>query len=805
MYDATDPGQLIDAESLQRIIRGIQRVEAALINHDDQPPYITRKHQDKFRVIRGRSIGNQSGDVVVMNSVVPLSGGRDPSAKDTAVEVRVANIYFPKTLGTDQWFDAVFSPNVLPASDARSGGIQVDWECLESGSGIAGTGFRRFQLAQNKFSYESPALVYWLSQADALVGTGYVYDPESYFSGAMAGYTPGRSFRGVALLRGDMGTGTGGERWEIVDMEGYARWITGTAHTGTPATYTFAGVYPVSDNYLTREPYNPGDTISTTTTQLLNPIDGEPVLLMLESADGVTYGNPIYLPICARDRSVFLRIYGTPGTDGGVPKTGNVFPGLYCNDFAAANPSTEATTPCWVTDLRGHTYLPQNQYYTGRFDGFWTNGTDTRPRFVISAGLRAVTGYTGTAVKASDATFQIGFITPMYGPAPTGTTMTVEQVFAVGYASGQFLMAIETEDGHWINTPDTGKVRVSSSDMMPDYLYNSLTDTGVYTGTDQTLVKGQQVLVDGSTQNYSLRLFIDNPAGGGTGGGGAFYSAGCGLTLTGTQFSFDYDTVAGTDVLSSGLSKGTGPGCPYLKAIVNIAPGIISTAAPVMSYHLGAGGFSAYDPGEGQVKAMRRTTDPSMFLDFDGASTIENWSQVTPLAVGDQVLVATTREGDQFAIPITPNSDKWVIITASIPAATATGVTVTASTFSAALATINDATSQMTATGTNVTVRHWGEYSISTPATNHPLVGLIRPSGAYYDLVGLFRQPTQVVVDTTGNSLRVRIKTNEGNYLDGTINVADLLNALSGYAAAGNQSIGHDASGATQWQSDGSC
>lgn len=66
-------------------------------------------------------------------------------------------------------------------------------------------------------------------------------------------------------------------------------------------------------------------------------------------------------------------------------------------------------------------------------------------------------------------------------------------------------------------------------------------------------------------------------------------------------------------------------------------------------------------------------------------------------------------------------------------------------------------------------------------------------------------RPTAVTVDTTGASLRVTLTLADGTSINGTLAIASLLNALAGYVAGNDQSIGHDASGSTEWQDDGAC
>lgn len=67
-------------------------------------------------------------------------------------------------------------------------------------------------------------------------------------------------------------------------------------------------------------------------------------------------------------------------------------------------------------------------------------------------------------------------------------------------------------------------------------------------------------------------------------------------------------------------------------------------------------------------------------------------------------------------------------------------------------------------------------------------------------------RPASLVLDTTGNSLRLTITLQDATTISGTIAVRDILNVLQGYTAANDQSIGHDdSSGVTEWQDDGAC
>jgi hypothetical protein len=541
--DPNDPGFNLDENSLRRMIRGILRTETAPFSTAGPTPLYPRT-VDKPRLIRGRSTADQNGPVITIDTVTRLAGGHDPSGGNPDTVIRVANHIFPRNLVSEQWVEAIFSPNVLSSDNPLSGGERVDWELLETGDSGTNATFRRFVLAIGKFSTTDNVLVYWLDNDNNQTGTEVVYDPELLFAGQPEDYVgtePG--FHGIAQLRDDLGTaGTYGQRWEIVAMEGFARWVTGTyQQSGTSEAYKFTGVYTTRDQWCRKPPQDIGGNlrIGEVTDVLVEPIDGDVVLLNLLDSDGNEESwMPYYLPVAVKDRDAIVQVRSFSGGDPAgypVPKqTGDVFPGKYGASLAAAAPA-DSDTPndCWITDLRGHTILANRSFHLGKFVGLITAGTGVeRPQFAISAPLRAVVGATTTAVRADTGTFLISALTPMYGNAPP-QPLVVEQTFPCGYASGQLVMALETETGIWVNTPDAGKIRTSSADMIPEYGYDTFINHAAYNGTYHKLVYIEEVLKDVDTQNFGLRAFTDRATGTGNTGTAEIHS------LTGVDLSVE--------------------------------------------------------------------------------------------------------------------------------------------------------------------------------------------------------------------------------------------------------------------------
>lgn len=170
---------------------------------------------EKFRLIRGQSVGIQSGTTILIDNVIELSGGLDPSAGDTATQVRVANI-FSQTYADNEYVDAVYSPGIATSPDA-------DWETLKSGSSTPSPPLRWFELTAAKATTDATATAKFLDDAGNMIGDEVtLYDSLGRFYGKAADYVGTiDGFRGIALQRTDLG-GIETDRWEIVAMEGFA-------------------------------------------------------------------------------------------------------------------------------------------------------------------------------------------------------------------------------------------------------------------------------------------------------------------------------------------------------------------------------------------------------------------------------------------------------------------------------------------------------------------------------------------------------------------------------------------------------
>lgn len=82
---------------------------------------------EKFRIIRGQSFGAQSGSIIQLDNIWPLSGGLDPSNGNSATLVPVYNI-FSKSYADNELVNAVYS-------EGETGGVDVHWETLKTGGG----------------------------------------------------------------------------------------------------------------------------------------------------------------------------------------------------------------------------------------------------------------------------------------------------------------------------------------------------------------------------------------------------------------------------------------------------------------------------------------------------------------------------------------------------------------------------------------------------------------------------------------------------------------------------------------------
>ena len=129
---------------------------------------------------------------------------------------------------------------------------------------------------------------------------------------------------------------------------------------------------------------------------------------------------------------------------------------------------------------------------------------------VAKDGVRIVRGEATADVATSATTFQIDNLVALNGTAPA-SPLEVTMAFPVGYAENQTVMAMENinSPGQWINTPDSGRLRTSSSDMHPNFLLVKMKDQAGYVEADHELIYADQVLSDfgDGTLEGTIRLF----------------------------------------------------------------------------------------------------------------------------------------------------------------------------------------------------------------------------------------------------------------------------------------------------------
>ena len=82
---------------------------------------------ENYRLIRGQSVGIQSGATILIDNVIVLAGGIDPSDANPATQVRIANI-FSQTYADNELIDAAYSPAVVASP-------LTDWETLKTSTG----------------------------------------------------------------------------------------------------------------------------------------------------------------------------------------------------------------------------------------------------------------------------------------------------------------------------------------------------------------------------------------------------------------------------------------------------------------------------------------------------------------------------------------------------------------------------------------------------------------------------------------------------------------------------------------------
>ncbi|MCI0333703.1 MAG: hypothetical protein L0228_10835 [Planctomycetes bacterium] len=141
---------------------------------------------------------------------------------------------------------------------------------------------------------------------------------------------------------------------------------------------------------------------------------------------------------------------------------------------------------------------------------------------------RIVAGTTNAVVLNTASEFQIENLAAIVGTAPSAP-LTIQNWFGVGYALGEYVVAIELANGQWVNEPYYGRVYATAGDTFPESLYYKLWGHGAFNPTYHQPVYFEVFAADLVTHGPPVpralvRAFTDKGA-----GGGGSYSAGCGI------------------------------------------------------------------------------------------------------------------------------------------------------------------------------------------------------------------------------------------------------------------------------------
>jgi hypothetical protein len=154
--------------------------------------------------------------------------------------------------------------------DPGGGDVQVDWVQILAGSAASTPPLKRFELTANKTLASATATAKFLDDAGATTGGDLtLHDPEQQFSGRIANdlYTGSPGFRGIALLRTDLGA-VEPDRWEIIGMERLAEFI--VVEKYAPDTYKFVSNLSTRDDWWS---LSPGTVAAGTIIPLNDPAE----------------------------------------------------------------------------------------------------------------------------------------------------------------------------------------------------------------------------------------------------------------------------------------------------------------------------------------------------------------------------------------------------------------------------------------------------------------------------------------------------------------------------------------------------
>lgn len=290
---------------------------------------IIQVERDNFRLIRGQSYGVQSGTDVLLDNVVVLAGGFDPSEGSTSATISVANI-FSQTYSDNEYVHAVYSPGVTGSSN---------WETLKS---TAGTEQKRLLRGQTTADVLAGASTFSIDHIELL---SYSIDPRS---------TPGSSSETLTIHKEDIKAALQDNDWITAiynDTDGQWEWlcterfraIRGTWYSGTSTLVVDHLV--VLDSGL--------DPRSDTTS------DTETINVTNVASDTYGSGDKVYADWNAKDGVWEARPKG--GTSGGTLKWGTIN-AAGSAATVAGTPSTDGTIDLY-SDFGGDTGVSFNNYY----------------------------------------------------------------------------------------------------------------------------------------------------------------------------------------------------------------------------------------------------------------------------------------------------------------------------------------------------------------------------------------------------------------------------------------------------------
>jgi hypothetical protein len=177
---------------------------------------------ENFRLIRGQSVGIQSGATIDIDNVVVLSGGLDPSGGNPATTVKVANL-FGQSFTDNEAVQAIYSPGVSSSPVAN-------WEAIKTTSGTEMyrliRGLVKGDVTADDTTFVIDNVIPLAGGLDPVTGNAATeitvqQSPHDRFTVALEDNSP------ITAIYD-------GANWELLEVERY-RWIRGKA-AGTVAT-----------------------------------------------------------------------------------------------------------------------------------------------------------------------------------------------------------------------------------------------------------------------------------------------------------------------------------------------------------------------------------------------------------------------------------------------------------------------------------------------------------------------------------------------------------------------------------------